>query len=153
MFSQRLLLHSICLGYLLSRCFEDVQLVLASGLLISITHDDDVFEGITSPVVVESKHVDPPLSFDVLLGFVSRSDDVLTLSSYMDMSLFEYFPVSYDITLSSLHLPTPQIFDIDDEIVQQIFLLLIQVPVIREFHLPEETLRLLILVQQTNLGS
>ena len=88
MFSQRLLLHSICLGYLLLRCFEDVQLVLAPRLLISITHDDDVFEGITSPVMVESKHVDPPLSFDVLSGFVSRSDDVLTLSSYMDMSLF-----------------------------------------------------------------
>ena len=39
-------------------------------------------------MVVESEHVDPPLSFDVLSGFVSLSDDVLTLSSYMDMSLF-----------------------------------------------------------------
>ena len=105
MFSQRLLLHSICLGYLLLRCFEDVQIVLAPRLLISITHDDAVFEGITSPVMVESKHVDPPLSFDVLSGFISRSDDVLTLSSYMDMSLFEYFPVSCDITLSTLHSP------------------------------------------------
>ena len=44
--------------------------------------------GVTSPVVVEFEHVDPPLSFDVLSGFISRSDDVLTLSSYMDMSLF-----------------------------------------------------------------
>ncbi|RVX08257.1 hypothetical protein CK203_017820 [Vitis vinifera] len=85
---------------------EDVQLVLASGLLTAITHDDDVFEGVTSPVVVESEHVDPPLSFDVLSRFVSCSDDVLTLSSYMDMSLFKYLPISCDITLSTPHSPT-----------------------------------------------
>ena len=75
--------------------------------------------GVSSLVVVESEHVDPPLSFDVLSGFISRFDDVLTLSSYMDMSLFEYFPVSCDITLSTPHSPTSQIFDIDDEIVQR----------------------------------
>ena len=74
--------------------------------------------GVSSLVVVESKHVDPPLSFDVLSGFISHFDDVLTLSSYMDMSLFDYFPVSCDITLSTPHSPTSQIFDIDDEIVQ-----------------------------------
>ena len=33
--------------------------------------------------------MDPPLSFDVLLEFVSRSDDVLVFSS-MDLSVFEY---------------------------------------------------------------
>uniref|UniRef100_F6I705 Uncharacterized protein n=1 Tax=Vitis vinifera TaxID=29760 RepID=F6I705_VITVI len=44
---------------------EDVHLVLALGLLTVVAHDDDVFEGVTSPVVVESEHVDPPLSFDV----------------------------------------------------------------------------------------
>ena len=67
---------------------DDVQLVPALGMLTTVPPDDDVFMGATSSVVVESEHVDTPLSFDVLSGFVSRSDDVLTLSSYMDMSLF-----------------------------------------------------------------
>ena len=97
---------------------EDVHLVLAPGLLTVVAHDDDVFEGVTSPVVVESEHVDPSLSFDVLLGFVSRFDDVLILSSYMDMSLFEYLLVSYDITLSAPHSSTSHIFGIDNEILQ-----------------------------------
>ena len=67
---------------------EDVQLVSAPRLLAVVAHDNDVFEGVTSPIMVKSEHVDPPLSFDILLGFVSRSIDVLTISSYMDMSLF-----------------------------------------------------------------
>ena len=62
--------------------------------------------------------MDPPFSFDILSGFVSCSNDVLTLSSYMDISLFEYFPVSCDITLYAPHSPTSQIFDINDEIAQ-----------------------------------
>ncbi|KAL6319978.1 hypothetical protein AAG906_037055 [Vitis piasezkii] len=97
---------------------EDVRLVPAPGLFTIISHDDDVVEGVTSPVVVDSKHVDPSLSFDILSEFVSRFDDVQTLSSYMDMSLFKYFSISCDITLSAPHSPTSQIFDIDDEIVQ-----------------------------------
>ena len=52
--------------------------------------DAFMFEGAVSPMVVVSDSMDSPLSFDVLSGFVSRVDDVLT-SSYMDMSLFEYF--------------------------------------------------------------
>ena len=67
---------------------EDVQLVSTPGLLAVVAHDNDVFEGVTRPIMVKSEHVDPPLSFDILLGFVSRSIDVLTISSYMDMSLF-----------------------------------------------------------------
>ena len=97
---------------------EDVQLVPTLGLLTAVAHDDDVLEGVISPVVVKSKHVDPPLFFYVLQGFVSCSDDVLTLSSYMDMSLFQYLPVFCDITLYAPHSPTSQIFDINDEIVQ-----------------------------------
>ena len=53
-------------GVLAIEIVEDVQLVPALGLLIVVALDDDVFEGVTSPVVVESEHVDPPLSFDVL---------------------------------------------------------------------------------------
>ena len=45
-------------------------------MLTTVPPDDDVFMGATSPVVVESEHVDTPLSFDVLSGFVSRSDEI-----------------------------------------------------------------------------
>ena len=46
-----------------------------------------MFDGTISPVEGASNLVDPPLSFDVLSGFVSRSDDV-SIASFMDMSLF-----------------------------------------------------------------
>ena len=97
---------------------EDVQFVPALGLFTIIAHDDDVFEGVTSPVMVESKYVDPPLSFYILLEFVSHSDDVQTLYSYMDMSLFKYLSVSCDIILFAPYSPKSQIFYIDGEIVQ-----------------------------------
>ena len=48
---------------------------------------DDLFEGPFSPVEGVSDFVDSLLSFDVLLGFVSRSDDVHD-SSFMDLSIF-----------------------------------------------------------------
>ena len=53
---------------------------------------DDVIVDIASldiqgHVVGESDVVDPPLSFDVLSGFVSHSDGVLAFS-YMDLSIF-----------------------------------------------------------------
>ena len=105
-------------GVLAIEMVEDVHLILASGLLTIVAHGDDVFEGVISLIVVESKHVDPPLYFNVLSRFVSHSNDVLALSSYMDMGLFEYLSVSCDITLSTPHSPTSQIFDIDDEISQ-----------------------------------
>ncbi|RVW82222.1 hypothetical protein CK203_050770 [Vitis vinifera] len=57
------------------------------------------------------------LSFDVLSGFVSRHDYVSDFSS-MDLSTFEYLPVSHVIDLSAPSSPTSQIFDIDDEIAQ-----------------------------------
>ena len=75
-------------GVLVVVMVEDVQLVPTHGLLTIVALDDDVFEGVTRPIMVKSEHVDPPLSFDILLGFVSRSIDVLTISSYMDMSFF-----------------------------------------------------------------
>ena len=77
---------------------------------------DVLFEGPVGPVERASNFVGPPLSFDVLSRFVSRSDDVHD-SSFMDLSIFQYLPVSYDITLSAPSSPTSQIFDIDDETV------------------------------------
>ena len=98
----------------------------------SLAPDDDAITGdvivdIASPdilghVVGESDAMDPPLSFDVLSGFVSRSDDVLAFSS-MDLSIFEYSPVSFidDIDACAPHSPTSQIHDIDDEPLQPDF--------------------------------
>ena len=87
----------------------------------------DVIVDIASPnilghVVGESDAMDPPLSFDVLSGFVSRFDDVLAFSS-MDLSIFEYSPVSFidDSDACAPHSPTSQIHDIDDEPLQPDF--------------------------------
>ena len=60
---------------------------------------DDVIVDIASPdilghVMEESDAMDPPLSFDVLSGFFSCSDDVLAFS-YMDLSIFEYSSLFY----------------------------------------------------------
>ena len=73
-------------------------------------------------VVGEFRSVDTPLSFDVLSGFVSCSDDVLAFSS-MDLSIFEYSLVSFidDIDACAPHSPTSQIHDIDDEPLQPDF--------------------------------
>ena len=132
----------------------------------SLALDDDAITGdviidIASPdilghVVGESDVVDPPLSFDVLSGFVSRSDDVLAFSS-MDLSIFEYSPVSFidDIDACAPHSPTSQIHDIDDEPLQPDFDDSYLNPIIAllmsEFHHLLMTLRQWTLVQQTNL--
>ncbi|KAL6330164.1 hypothetical protein AAG906_040084 [Vitis piasezkii] len=58
---------------------EEIQTTPALEFSEDDIVDDDVFMGVTSLVVVESKHVDPPLSFDVLLGFVSRFDDIFDI--------------------------------------------------------------------------
>ena len=73
-----------------------------------------MFEGVVSPTVVVSDSVDSSLSFDVLSGFVSRAGDVLT-SSYMDMSLFEYFYVSHvdDVPSFTRCSPNSHVYDID----------------------------------------
>ncbi|RVW24845.1 Retrovirus-related Pol polyprotein from transposon 297 [Vitis vinifera] len=78
---------------------------------------DDLIDSHVGIVEGASDFVDPPLSFDVLSGFVSRSDIVSDVSS-MDLSIFEYFSVSCDIDLSAPSSPTSQIFYIDDEIAQ-----------------------------------
>ena len=63
---------------------ERTQTILVPELL---ENDGSLFEGIVSPVEGASDLVDPSLSFDVLSGFVSRSEDV-SIASFMDMSLF-----------------------------------------------------------------
>ena len=83
---------------------EETQTILAQELLEG---DGSLFEGTVSPIEEVSNLVDPPLSFDVLLGFVSLFDDV-SIASFMDLSIFEYLPVSCDsIFISAPHSPTP----------------------------------------------
>ena len=95
---------------------EDVPLVLTLEVPIDVTTIEVVLEDVVSPDVIKS---DPLLSFDVLTIFVSRFDDVLTLSS-MDLSFFEYFSASCDndIAHCSPSPPTSHVFDIDDESLQ-----------------------------------
>ena len=96
---------------------EEIQTAPALEFSKNAMIVDDLFQGIVSPVEKAFDFVDPSLSFDVLSGFVSRSNDVHD-SSFMDLSIFKYLSVSCDITLSVLSSPTSHIFDIDDEIVQ-----------------------------------
>ena len=95
---------------------EEIQTVLTPELMEDVTVGDDLFEGTISSIEGTSDFMDPLLSFDILSGFISRSDDVYDSSS-MDLSIFEYLFVSCDsICISTPYSPTPHIFDIDYEI-------------------------------------
>ena len=54
-----------------------------------------MYEGIVGPIEGASNSVDPPLSFDILSGFVTRFDYVSD-DSVMDLSIYEYSSVSCD---------------------------------------------------------
>ena len=95
---------------------KEIHAAPASKIAEDVLAIDGLFDGPVGLVEGVSDFVDPPLSFDVLSGFVSGHDDVSDFSS-MDLSIFEYLPVSYVIALSTLSSPTSQIFDIDDEIM------------------------------------
>ena len=56
-----------------------------------------MFKGIVSPVKEAPDLVDPPISFDVLSGFVSHSNDV-SITSFMDLS------IHLSLVIVSLHL-------------------------------------------------
>ena len=96
---------------------EEIQVAPAPEIVEDVILVDGLFDGSVGLVEGASDFVDPPLFFDVLLGFVSHHDYVSD-SSFMDLSIFEYLPVSCDIDLSAPSSPIAQIFDIDDEIVQ-----------------------------------
>ena len=99
---------------------EEIQVAPAPEIAKDVIVVDGLFDGpVSFYVIVEGAFdfVDPYFSFDVLLGFISRHDDVSDSSS-MDLSIFEYLSVSHVIALSTASSPTPQIFDIDDEIAQ-----------------------------------
>ncbi|KAL6348421.1 hypothetical protein AAG906_005729 [Vitis piasezkii] len=81
---------------------KGTQTILVPKLL---EDDSSLFEGTVSLVEEVSDLMDPPLSFDVLSGFVSRSNNCSHVSCD-------------NISISVPHSPTSQIFDIDDEIAQ-----------------------------------
>ena len=65
-----------------------------------------------------SEFVDPPLSFDILSGFVTLFDYVSD-DSVMDLSIYQYSSISCDdVSLLAPYAPTSHILDIDDEIAQ-----------------------------------
>ena len=64
---------------------EEIQTAPAPE--IDFTVIDGFFYGPVGLVGGASDLVDPPLSFDVLSRFVSRSDDV-SIASFMDLSIF-----------------------------------------------------------------
>ena len=85
-FSLSLFHHLICLGCLLSRLPRRSK-VLAPELMKDITVGDDLLEGTINFIEEVPNFVDPPLSVDILSGFISRFDDVYDSSS-MDLSIF-----------------------------------------------------------------
>ena len=74
---------------LASRDDEDAPLAPDDDAITGDVIVDIASSDILGHVVKESAAVVPPLSFDVLSGFVSRSDDVLAFP-FMDLSIFEY---------------------------------------------------------------
>ena len=97
---------------------KEIQTVLAPKLMEDVAVGDDLFEDTFNSIEGAFDFVDPPLSFDILPGFISRLDDVYDSAS-MDLNIFEYLLVSCDsICISGPHSPILQIFDIDDEIAQ-----------------------------------
>ena len=70
-----------------------------------ITHDTISVEG-------ASDSVDPPLSFDVMSGFVTRFDDISDGNN--DMSIFEYLLVSQHFPLIAPPAPIAHVCDVDD---------------------------------------
>ncbi|RVW29022.1 Ribonuclease HI [Vitis vinifera] len=130
------LLHHLTFWGVHYRVAEEIQTASAQESVEDLIVFYDLFDSHVGIVEGASDFVDPPLSFDVLSGFVSRQ---LCFFSSMDLSIFEYLPVSCDIDLSAPSSPTSQIFDIDDEIAQHdsdddssLFRF---IPLIREFHL------------------
>ena len=83
---------------------EEIQVALAPKIAEDVIAVNGLFDGPVGLVERVSDFMDPPLSFDVLSGFVSRYDDVF-YSSSMDLSIFEYFLVSHVIALSTLSSP------------------------------------------------
>ena len=114
------LLSNFCV--LTLRDDENAPPALAANAIMYDVIIDIASLDILGRVVGEFDYMDPPLSFNILSGFVSCSDDVLAFPS-MDLSIFEYSLVSFIdyIDACAPHSPTSHIHDIDDEPLQPDF--------------------------------
>ena len=74
-------------GVSIIKIAEEIQTAPAPDSAEDVLVVDDLFDGPIGLVEGVCDFVDPPFSFDVLSGFVSRSDDVHD-SSFMDLSIF-----------------------------------------------------------------
>ncbi|RVW81161.1 hypothetical protein CK203_044671 [Vitis vinifera] len=97
---------------------EKDQTTLAPELPTFVIPTIDMYEGTVSPIEGAFNSVDPPLSFDILLGFITHSDYVSD-DSIMDSSIYKYPSVFCDdVSLLAPYSPTSQILDIDYETAQ-----------------------------------
>ncbi|RVW80840.1 Transposon Ty3-I Gag-Pol polyprotein [Vitis vinifera] len=64
---------------------EEIQTVLVPDLMEDVIVGDDLFKDTFRSIEGASEFVDPPLSFDILSGFISCSDDVCDSTS-MDLN-------------------------------------------------------------------
>ena len=65
---------------------KEIQTVLTPDLMEDVTVGDDEFDDTFGFIKGASNFVDPPLLFDILSRFISRSDDVYDFVS-MDLSI------------------------------------------------------------------
>ena len=84
---------------------EEIQVAPALEVAEDVIVVDGLFDGPVGLVEGAFDFVDPPLSFYVLSGFVSRHDYVSDFSS-MDLSIFEYLPIFYVNAFSAPSSPT-----------------------------------------------
>ncbi|KAL6325696.1 hypothetical protein AAG906_023580 [Vitis piasezkii] len=97
---------------------EKDQTALALELPTFVIPTIDMYEGTVSPIEGAFNSVDPPLSFDILSGFITHSDYVSD-DSIMDSSIYKYPSVFCDdVSLLAPYSPTSQILDIDYETTQ-----------------------------------
>ncbi|RVW34460.1 Retrovirus-related Pol polyprotein from transposon 297 [Vitis vinifera] len=84
------------LGVSIIKIAEEDQTVPAPKLPVFVVPTtDDMYESTVGPVEGASNSMDPPISFDILSGFVTHSDYVYD-DSVMDLRIYEYLSVSYD---------------------------------------------------------
>ncbi|RVW98926.1 Transposon Ty3-I Gag-Pol polyprotein [Vitis vinifera] len=92
---------------------EGTQIIPVPELL---DDDSSLFEGTVSSVEGASDLVDLPLSFDVLLGFVSRSDDV-SVASFMDLRDVEIVDFGTEDQPRELKIGSPLSTDKKDRLI------------------------------------
>ncbi|RVW47809.1 Transposon Ty3-G Gag-Pol polyprotein [Vitis vinifera] len=95
---------------------EEIQTVLAPELMEDVTVGDDEFEDIFGFIEGTSNFVDPPLSFDILSGFISCSDDDYDSVS-MDLRDVETIDFGIEDQPRKLKIGSPLSIDENDRLI------------------------------------